>query len=616
MKKWISILLCAFLLITSITNAMAKGESSLQYTSDKNAYVIEEIVESRTVNSETYRLSDGTYKCEIYSYNKYYLDEQGKYQLIDNTIIPQEYSSKTATYQYANAAGDTKVYFANGTPSVLLSSRGHQLTFSMAESKTSYIKTGENCNQYKFPEYELQSENCVTYSDVALSTDLVYSVINNGVKENIILKDNNAPSEFRFIIDSSKHSIETNKLGTLHALDEQGELVFEFGSLYAIDSAGKGTEAVSYEIIDEKDNLTTISIKIDEEYLYNPSRAFPILIDPSITISGYSDTYDACVCSMYPNTNFGSNSFLRTGYDCDYGVRRTYIQFEIPSSLLGKTVNSASISFYWAGGDSSSIKVYSILNSWKSSNVTWTTPPTCSSSAVATLSGSSYNWYSASIVSLVQTWLNNDSNNHGVKLQDTTESNINHWTTFNSSESSSANKPKLTIVYTTDSGGSSGSGTTNSDGQYLSYGSPNNTIYVYQYSYNSIWQTPMNQARNNWNTSSAPINFYISNSSNNIIDAASYEYTAYGYTYPLELSGSSLIKFKIEVNARTIAADANSGCLENFIQSVLVHELGHTIWLKDNPNTTSASIMKHSRNRNTMTNPSSYDVTNVTAKYQ
>ncbi|MCQ2451679.1 MAG: hypothetical protein MJ075_00900, partial [Oscillospiraceae bacterium] len=43
---------------------------------------------------------------------------------------------------------------------------------------------------------------------------------------------------------------------------------------------------------------------------------------------------------------------------------------------------------------------------------------------------------------------NNDSNNHGVKLQDTTESNNNYWATFHSSESSSANKPKLTITYT------------------------------------------------------------------------------------------------------------------------------------------------------------------------
>ena len=154
-------------------------------------------------------------------------------------------------------------------------------------------------------------------------------------------------------------------------------------------------------------------------------------------------------------------------------MRRSFVQFEIPSSLHGKTATEATICFYWAGGASSGIKLYNITQSWKSKNVTWNTQPTCSSSASATLSGSAYNWYNGNIKDLVQTWLNNDSNNHGVMLKDTNESNMSIWTTFNASESSSSNKPKLTITYS-DSGSGGGSGGSGGSGS----GSGSTTSYA------------------------------------------------------------------------------------------------------------------------------------------
>ena len=231
--------------------------------------------------------------------------------MIDNTIVPQEYFSKNAACQYANAACDTKVYFSDTEPSVLLSYHGYQLSFAMADSSISQMKVGENCNSYQFPEYDLQSGNCITYYNVKQSTDLIYSVINSGVKEYLILKDQHAPAEFRFTFDTGEYTIKADESGMPCVYDLSGQLIFEFGSLYAIDSAGKGTEEVFYEILRE-DNIIMVEIRIDETYLNDPDRVYPVLIDPSVTVSGYSDTFDACVCSMYPDTNYGSNSFLRT----------------------------------------------------------------------------------------------------------------------------------------------------------------------------------------------------------------------------------------------------------------------------------------------------------------
>lgn len=149
---------------------------------------------------------------------------------------------------------------------------------------------------------------------------------------------------------------------------------------------------------------------------------------------------------------------------------------------------------------------------------------------------------------------------------------------------------------------------------YLTFGWPNKNIPVKSYSFNETWQVPMDKSLENWNDANAKVTFSKNSSSENSISAAQYEWEDYARNY-LTVSGSTLTKFRVEMNARTISRDREDGKFGNFVQSVFVHELGHAIWLDDNPNTTSSSIMKYSRNRNTMTNPQTYDINNVKAKY-
>lgn len=88
-----------------------------------------------------------------------------------------------------------------------------------------------------------------------------------------------------------------------------------------------------------------------------------------------------------------------------------------------------------------------------------------------------------------------------------------------------------------------------------------------------------------------------------------------GYMNPIATTGGYLSQFAIVLVSENITEAAQSGNLANYIQSTMVHELGHTIWLADNPITSAASIMKYSRDRNTMINPSTFDILNVDAKY-
>lgn len=71
-------------------------------------------------------------------------------------------------------------------------------------------------------------------------------------------------------------------------------------------------------------------------------------------------------------------------------------------------------------------------------------------------------------------------------------------------------------------------------------------------------------------------------------------------------------KFKIELNRTLLVGES-----DNFWQSVLVHEFGHSLCLGDNPNPSvpNSSIMNYARNRNTLLTPQTDDISGVNYAY-
>jgi len=139
--------------------------------------------------------------------------------------------------------------------------------------------------------------------------------------------------------------------------------------------------------------------------------------------------------------------------------------------------------------------------------------------------------------------------------------------------------------------------------EYTSSGTPRAGIFYYTPSYNSVWSAPLNTARSEWNNPCCGVSVGSSSDTNgDKLTVASRTDTWYGAAYKWY---DTTFKFSIVLNSRTIARDATH--FSNFVRSVTVHEIGHIFWLKDNPNTTRASIMKYSRDRNTMVSEQPYD---------
>ncbi|MFM2412056.1 MAG: hypothetical protein RLZZ587_389 [Actinomycetota bacterium] len=146
---------------------------------------------------------------------------------------------------------------------------------------------------------------------------------------------------------------------------------------------------------------------------------------------------------------------------------------------------------------------------------------------------------------------------------------------------------------------------------YYSGGMPSATFSIKPWNYNSTWQSPLNSALASWNATATPANIAKSTSATATLTVSSTSDTWYGLYTPTGIW--PFRSFTIKLNSRRIGADASN--LSNFIKSAFAHEIGHGLSLGDNPTTSSSSLMKHNRDRNTLYLPQSYDIAEVNAYY-
>lgn len=150
--------------------------------------------------------------------------------------------------------------------------------------------------------------------------------------------------------------------------------------------------------------------------------------------------------------------------------------------------------------------------------------------------------------------------------------------------------------------------------RHLNFRWQSTTVPMRNFSFNAVWQPAMQAGITNWNTRNTRVTFVTNATSNNMITAGQFNDTWFGLA-SMQVSGSSINRFTIYMNSRTIANSATNP--SNFITSVFAHELGHIIGLDDNPVAAqNGSIMNHARNRNTLTVPTAFDVESVNMLYR
>ena len=417
----------------------------------KDAFEVEEL---REENVKHFRLEDGSYIAAQYDKPIHYLDENGEWQNIDNTLAERgsDISTGNARVKFAKKITGNEVLFT-------LHENNRKITMSLDGAIKKTVGTVINSNtatEVTKLQKMMSLENLtakVLYEDILDGVDLEYIVDSYDIKENIIVKEKSDNYTYTF----------TMQLNNLNAvLDDKGQILLSDSATGVIEyiipapiasdanSVYAENDLLYYTLTDGGNGKYSLSVHIDSDWMNDESRVYPVTIDPPISVPKSTVT-DLDINSNSPATNYSSSTTMYVGQTWR-GYWKTASLPYIPASAY---ITQATISLYSSSTSGNYVGVYQVTTNWDST-LTWnkTTASSPQGSVSSTLldyncingtssNGKRYTW---DITKLVRDWYDGDAANHGISfniVSNTTPSSAN--SIFNTSET--VNYPKFSISY-------------------------------------------------------------------------------------------------------------------------------------------------------------------------
>ena len=304
---------------------------------------IREDVSKRTAFTSTYVNKDGTKTMEYTPQQQNYND--GKtWQKIDNKLsdngkpapAPNLWESMTNTAPAA--VKPTEFSGKSGVISAQMKSLSNGISFTANGKKITMIPIGA-----KDIKPEKKDDTTVIYRDAYPNVDIEYQLRGEAVKEIIVLKSNQAKTDFDFTITGGKVINHPTKPGELTIQGMPPE--FSFSPL-TLDVNERGV--ISETRVTQTATSKGIHITVDKDWLKSqPASAFPMYIDPSFARDSTSywmfksDGYSCGANNCYAN--------IGAIYDNGWKNWRTYAQFPY-SDMAGKKILNANMHGFFQYG--------------------------------------------------------------------------------------------------------------------------------------------------------------------------------------------------------------------------------------------------------------------------
>jgi len=401
-----------------------------------------EITGDRTPTSTTYANPDGSLTTTTASGPVRFQDASGNWKdIVLSLVQAKDGSSKAASDAHpatlpAKADGGIELWSPAGTLTL-----AHAGAKSIAATVTS---------------------SAATYSGAVGGADLVAKPLVDGIEESVRLTSAGQGNGYTDVFTLPAGVTAREGGPGIEFVDTSGNVVASFGSGIANDSTlgvagGMGViTGVNFKLISEANNQSAVQVSVDQSWLNDPRRVFPVTIDPSFVSNGNinlgTDTY------IVNNPNIGSewtNSQLSVGYNNGF-YNRTLIKL----GLFGKEasndyVNSATLSVYDELTDTCTAHNVSVLGLTGAfdSNTVWSNQPGHDSTATASqsfaygLSGCTGRYVNFDVTSLVSTWMNTSRTNYGFELMSTETPSAAGFKRFYSAESGPSTAPTLSVTY-------------------------------------------------------------------------------------------------------------------------------------------------------------------------
>ena len=422
-RKVLSLILVTALVTTGLNlDTMSQSIYASQTQKNENrktqekVTVVKELVDERTENSNTYLLSDGAKKTEIYSENIRY-EENGKMVDYDTTLQKPDKTDRqklnrilkkdnAGCYTAVNAKGDSRQYFPkeldeeNG---IVMNNGKYMLAFApiykQKERKRDNSEDGRGETEQRngiieAPVAEINNDT-ITYETEERGIRYRYTSMANGVKEDIILESKPETNEFAFEIDTAHLQLELLEgCGGINLKDkETGETVGYIMPPDITDGEdNRNCEDVKY-ILEKTEKETILKLVVNESYFDNENLVYPVKIDPTpVWFSDRLSTAVVCSASVVSGVNLHGENLYVNKNAITTGVfrgseQRVYLDtsrvaegdcfVQGPGNIVGKYIEKAELSIAEAGPKypSGRVEIRKAGSKWNPQTITWNNQP-------------------------------------------------------------------------------------------------------------------------------------------------------------------------------------------------------------------------------------------------
>ena len=136
-------------------------------------------------------------------------------------------------------------------------------------------------NKNKVSKKETEKE--VLYQEVEEGVDLKYEVLDQKIKESVIIKSIQKEYKYDFELNIGSLTVNHNKSTNNLELKNGEEVLYEIMAPYMEDQKGNKSFDCKYEIKQAEETLY-LTLEASKEWINDAEREFPIVIDPTIVI--------------------------------------------------------------------------------------------------------------------------------------------------------------------------------------------------------------------------------------------------------------------------------------------------------------------------------------------
>ena len=303
----------------------------------------------------------------------------------------------------------------------------------------------------------------VQYRNILPSTNLEYAVTSSSVKESIVVREPQSEYKYYFDMDLDGLTPVENNDGPI-SLTESGDTaseIFWIEAPYMYDANSDESFAVTMSLT-EVEGKYVLAVEADKDWINAADRAFPVVIDPTLHLSGtYID--DAFVISGLQMNSLRRGKELRVGRNLT-NLTRTYMKIKMPVNISAQsviqeaTLKLKKASYFQALGQSNvNINVYDFKsNSWSFDSLEWNSQPYGNGDNAFRSHGDDLldsvpatketETYSFDILNAVKRWIAT-GDNRGIALVSSEETSKAQVDLHSSRVSTSSDRPSLTIKY-------------------------------------------------------------------------------------------------------------------------------------------------------------------------